>query len=170
MPDERQEVILGANGAAAVVDADVLVTTSYLFRDEPSSRESATRNSLAYRQFHSIWLDTKCEPGFGAADLIASDGIGFTRLAALSNAERAKMVEHACGRDLWVSTGVWAICIAAVSNAARINVTGVSLSNGHYGEDDNSERHHVNEDRECLRLLTARHSKIHLEPELVAQL
>jgi hypothetical protein len=156
MPKAPYDVCIVANGAAALVDGDVLVTTSHLFRDGCTELEMSTRERMANRHFASVWLDIKC----GNADVASRAmqdryGITWDSISFVDETRRVDVVRAACGKALWVSSGVWAACLAAVSLARIVRVVGVSLSMGHHGESDSSPRHHVNEDRECLRRLSA---------------
>lgn len=154
MPKAPYDVCIVANGAA-LVDGDILVTTSHLFRDGCTNEEVSTRKSMAGRSFTSVWLDTKCGNGELASRVMQDRyGIAWKEIRFVDEASRMEIVRASCGQALWVSSGVWAVCLAVVSLARIVRVVGVSLSMGHYGESDNSPRHHVNEDRECLRLLS----------------
>lgn len=156
MPKTPYGVCIVANGAAALVDGDVLVTTSHLFRDGCTDLEISTRECMANRHFASVWLDIKC----GNADVVSRAmrdryGITWEKISFVDEISRIGVVHAACGKALWVSSGVWAVCFAIVSLASIVRVVGVSLSMGHHGESEHSPRHHVNEDRECLRRLPA---------------
>lgn len=154
MPKAPYDVYIVANGAAALVDGDILVTTSHLFRDGCTSQESSTRKSMAGRSFTSVWLDTKCGNG-ELAERVMQDryNITWSEIKFVDESGRMEVVRSACGQALWVSSGVWAVCLAVVSSARIVCVAGVSLSHGHYSRTDDCVRHHVNEDRECLRRL-----------------
>ena len=156
MPKAPYDMCIVANGAAALVDGDVLVTTSHLFRDGCTELEMSTRESMANRHFASVWLDIKC----GNADVASRAmqdryGITWDNISFVDETSRSEVVRAACGKALWVSSGVWAACFAAASLARIVRVVVASLSMGHHGESDSSPRHHVNEDRECLRRLSA---------------
>ena len=110
---------------------------------------------MANRHFSSVWLDTKCGNGELASRVMTDRyNITWDKIAFVDEASRMEIVRAACGQALWVSSGVWVACLAVVSLASMVRVVGVSLSVGHHGETDNSPRHHVNEDRECLRRLS----------------
>lgn len=154
MPKAPYDVSIVANGAAALVDGDILVTTSYLFRDGCTSQEASTRKFMAGRSFASVWLDTKCGNGELASRVMQDRyNITWNEIRLVDEPSRMEISRSACGRAFWVSSGVWAVCLAVVSLASVVRIVGVSLSLGHYGEDDMSPRNHVNEDRECLRRL-----------------
>lgn len=154
MPKAPYDVSIVANGAAEFVDGDILVTTSHLFRDGCTNEEASTRRSMSGRSFMSVWLDMKCGNGELAARVMQDRyDITWDRITFVDEPSRMEIVRSACGQALWVSSGVWAICLAAVSLARIVRVVGVSLSNGHYGSTDDCARHHVDEDRECLRRL-----------------
>lgn len=155
MPKSPYDVCIAANGAAALVDGDILVTTSHLFRNGCTGSEMLTRKSIAGRSFASVWLDTKCGNGELVSRVMQDIyGIAWNDIKFVDEASRMEVVRAACGKALWVSSGVWSVCLAAVSLARIVRVVGVSLSMGHHGESDSLPRHHINEDRECLRRLS----------------
>jgi hypothetical protein len=170
-PSIIPDVTIGANGGASLVESDILCTTSHLFRRACSDRERKTRDGLSSRYFHSVWLDAKCPPGAGALNSMASDGICHSRAHVVMPEDRSELVTRACGKSLWVSTGVWAICLAVVSDALVVTVTGISLGHGHFDENEDAPRFHTSEDRECLNLLMGTHGdSIHLEESLRGRL
>lgn len=155
---EHNDVILAANGGAAVVRAagrevDVLVTTSHLFAGT-TELDRATLESLRDLRVGSAWVDTKngllTHMRVQAMDyaLEAKDYINVTPHL------RNKIAEEALGFTRWMSTGVWAACLAVASRASNVVLCGVSMQAGHAGMPwDHQARHHMNEDAVCLRAL-----------------
>lgn len=156
------ELVMGANGGAAIArDAgrtvDVLLTTAHLFRATPSPVEAATIESLRGLEFRSVWVDTRNGPGLRAAWGLNAIGSRGDRLVQVSPGDRSSVVLGAIGADIWVSTGVWAACLAMVSGALEVELAGVSLARGHEGmPDDTAPRDHVVEDAQALYLLVER--------------
>ena len=84
---------------------------------------------------------------------------------------RKLIVQGACGLDLWVSTGTFAICLAVYSGAKTVRTNGISLQDGHTGvSEDNATRMHIDEDRQCLNALQEIYSGLILQDSLASQL
>ena len=153
-PYQDREVVIGANGGAAVARqlgrmVDVLVTTSHLFRRDASASEWFTQQSLSGLRVASMWVDIKNGPMLSSFEVIGD------RIQTVNPIQRSRIVRDACGSDLWVSTGLFAICLALVSGALSVEIAGISLHAGHAGQPrDRSPRHHVAEDSECLHLFS----------------
>lgn len=152
-------VVIGANGGASIarnagLRVDVLCTTSYLFRKGRSESEQCTVDSMRGLHVRALYLDVQCGymPGLDEFDIRAD----MTNI--VPQACRRSVTESACGAPYWVSTGVWAVCLAAVSGARSITVRGVSLTQGHSNIPDKIDtvhRDHVDADAACLRSITA---------------
>lgn len=155
--------VVAANGGAALAlkagfNIDVLATTSYLLRGmDPSASAALTLQSMRGIYARSLWVDTKCGP-IGAVDLDRCDIRYYDELRCVSPDLRSRIVRAAIASDLWVSTGIFAACLAVVSGASRVSLHGVSLSPGHAGQPASvpSRRDHVDEDRAALRILFSR--------------
>jgi len=135
-------LVIGANGGAKIIynqigRCDVLATTSHLFQQRlPHERD--TVKQLEGLEFQSVWVDTKsgsCQLPFEVTPHYVSPGY------------RSRVIDIACGLTEWVSTGVWALCLAKVSGAARLLYAGIAPHiNGHYGMMNNAGRDHSNAD------------------------
>ena len=93
MPKAPYDVCIVANGASALVDGDVLVTTSHLFRDGCTELEMSTRERMANRHFASVWLDVKC----GNADVASRAmhdryGITWESISFVNETSREEVV------------------------------------------------------------------------------
>jgi hypothetical protein len=159
------QVVIGANAGAAVAQrqgrrVQLLATTSHLFRTAGASRsELHTRRRLKGMRFDVTWVDEK-----NGRWSHQSSGIEPGRIRRVSQRLRSHIVKTACGRELWVSTGVFAACLAVASGASSVELVGVSLMNGHHGmANDSDPRFHVAEDAACLRALS---DSVHLPEDL----
>lgn len=152
-------------------EADVLCTTAHLYKQSLKDRnEFEIRQSLVARRFESIWLDTKNASFDEASWFLDQDLVHANKLNNCAPWTRASIVFNACGADLWVSTGVFAVCLALHSRATIVRTNGISLANGHAVGDD-QPRMHVNEDRQCLqRLLDLHPDRLTLQDNLVNKL
>lgn len=160
VPDVRPEdVILGGNGGSGLAAkrtgrVDVAVMTSRLFRGPVvADIEEATKDLLRGITPQSLWADEKCNPLMD--EHLAGLGIVPGRVHRLNDAAREAVVVAAIGRPEWVSTGVWAICLAVASGASEVLYTGISPdAKGHeempWEPPDKYPRGHVAEDRRCL--------------------
>ena len=98
-------------------------------------------------------------------------GIKWHKLIYVYDDDRQEVTNAACGKRLWVSTGVWGVCLALTSDAKSVHAVGISLGPGHVATGDQLPRDHVNEDKECLRLLTERFAdRLIIDPALRSQL
>ena len=163
MPTARiSDVVIGANGGASLArrPVDVLATTSYLFRANGSTRaERETKELMRGLNVVSIWVDEKTGPATPAIDQLKELGCTWRHLYRVSPKARESVVVAATGQahSHWVSTGVWAACLAVVSGATSVIVVGVSLAPGHIGMSwDRAPRHHADEDGITLYLLKAK--------------
>lgn len=144
-------VIIGANGGARIAydyfgRCDVLCTTSHLYQAR-LDHERITVGKLSNLILHSIYVDVKS--GYdGIQNLPISHRIRF-----VTDRQRRKIVQQACDIDVWVSTGVFAVCLAKVSGADYTLTAGISFSDGHYGIEDNHPRMHVEADRRAMDVL-----------------
>jgi hypothetical protein len=164
------DLLIAANGAAALLPTDILCTTSYLFRESCSPEELRTAESLAGLHFDIICLDGKSAPVDKAIRALVQLGITWERIDIIYDKDRSAVVAESCGKPLWVSTGVWAICLALVSRAASVRAVGISLGPGHV-TGDTLPRQHVEADRECLQRLKERWTdKLILDQDLEAEL
>jgi len=156
IPDLDYGCVIGANGGAAIaashgLDVDCLVTTSYLFRGEDiSDPESRTIELLRGLTVQHIWVDTKSGPLEWATDALADLSVSWQEAYAVDADARNEVVRESSGKELWVSSGIWAACLALASGAAHVYLSGISLQNGHYGMTDSAIRNHVAQDRICL--------------------
>lgn len=154
------DTVVVANGGAALavamgIPVDVLATTSYLLTARDTSESAAlTLDSMRGMVARALWVDTKCGP-VSAADLDRCDVRYYDELRRVSPDLRSRIVRAAIGHDLWVSTGVFAACLAVASGASGVSIYGVSLSPGHAGQPESigARRDHVHEDRAALRIL-----------------
>jgi len=145
---EWGDYVIGANaGARIAVDAgrklDAIATTSYLLRDM-DARPSAALSLAAMRGLVApvLWVDELCGP-LGAADLDRRDVRYTSHVRHLRTEARAAIVASATGSALWVSTGVFAACLAVVSGARHVTLTGINPDSG-------GTRDHVDADRTAL--------------------
>ena len=126
---ENREHPLGANGGGrtahdVVGRCDVLCTTSHLFKQQLVS-EIDTVNALSGLEVKSIWVDEKA----GQMDSVIADCVNWTdKFHAVDNALRDNIVRSASGLTGWISTGVWAVCLALHSGASSVHVCGVELA------------------------------------------
>ena len=164
-PARPDDLVVGANGGARHAArqgrrVDILSTTSHLFRPDGATRsEQYTRRQLVGMRFAATWVDER-----NGRFYPAGTGIFPGRIRRVSRRCRSWIVSRASGRDLWVSTGVFAACLAIVSGATEIVLVGISLAPGHAGlVADTDSRHHVTEDASCLRAIS---SSVDLEPRL----
>ena len=147
-----KELSLGANHAVSLEKCDILVTTSYLFRDDCTDIQTEKRKLMMGLGFKRVYVDTKCGLLSSVLPCIRRHNITWDEMVTVNPDDRAQVVVSACGKDLRVSTGVWAVCLAVISSPKSVTVTGVSLEDGYYKMDsDAPSRDHVAEDRECLR-------------------
>lgn len=158
LPDAMShDVVVAANGGAAIArDAGrvvhVFVTTSHLFRDGASEQEMTTRSMLRGLCVMTTWVDEKNGPWTGPQ--IGESGMSPGWLRRVTPEARSLIVSAACGVDLWVSTGIFAACLAIASDAKEVILCGISMSRGHLGmPNDHSPRYHVFEDTACLTAL-----------------
>ena len=160
----RSRVAAGANAGIRYADsihrhASVLATTSYLFRTAPPApptpapptptthhpslaKDDGEQRSLAMMQGVSVsalWLDTQCGPAEPAEDAMAAIGLSWGQLTAVSPRARSTVTVAATGIadcPLWVSTGVWLVCLAVVSGASSVVTYGITgQSRDHSGAD-----------------------------------
>jgi len=151
--------MIGANGGAGLAGGvDILCTTAHLFRPRRTDQENATLRLLTELNFRSVWIDTKNGPAAAVENGLYLRRSSWMRMYSVPPAARDEVVHHACGEALWVSTGVWALCLALASGAASVITAGISLDQGHEGMPwDEAPRGHRTEDQECLRLLKGRY-------------
>lgn len=155
---EHHDIVIGANGGAAIARAagrevDLLVTTAHLF-NRTTKVDEAIAQSLEGLTVSSCWVDTKngsltqTRVRFMELELEAKAYVDVNSLI------RNKVIYEAIGENLWVSTGVWAACLAVVSGASHVVLCGISMHNGHTGMNwDHGARHHKQEDASALRAL-----------------
>lgn len=169
------DVVIGANGGAAIAwrdlgGCDILCTTTHLFRAFPvSPAEKQTREDMRGLQVLSTWLDTKNGPFESEPFDIAQMYLGALNEVPMRN--RNLVVIMATGDtkyDTWVSTGVWAACLARNSGASQIHLSGISCKDGHAGmEFDDAERHHTDTDIRVVRSLSERSNLVIHDSDLV---
>jgi hypothetical protein len=156
---DPRTIVIGANGGASLARKygmvpHVLVTTAHLFRESRSKQEQATYESLRGLCLHSVWVDEKNGPASTVSGKRFDLRLSYGRLRGVSPQDRADVVRRAVGESAWVSTGVWAICLAVVSGAKTVATYGISLGVGHAGMPwDRAPRDHVFEDEVTLRRL-----------------
>lgn len=160
---------IAANGAAALQDCHILCTTAHLFRDGVTGPEFETRRSLIARQFSSIWMDTKGSTLEDALSALRRHNVAWTTFHNCEPSMRKIIVRGVCGQDLWVSTGVFAVCLAVYSGAKTVRTNGISLQDGHTTGDD-LPRMHIGEDRQCLNLLQDSFPGLILQESLCEQI
>jgi hypothetical protein len=155
---------MGANGGAALAyqagrEVDVLLTTAFLFRSDATRQEVQTRESLRGLRVESVWVDEKCGTAAQVARELRQLGVGYKRIRGVPSHNRNAITWEVITELTfpWVSTGVWAACLALASGASSVELVGVSLDGGHSGmEWDRAPRYHANEDAACLRALLAK--------------
>lgn len=155
LPKSGLDVVIGANGGAAIaraagLDVHILATTSHLFRDGLAAEEQATVDSLRDLSVEALWLDTKNAPAWEVAQRWPALGINANRVCAVPPALRERVATEAVGFSRWVSTGVWAACLALASGAESVAIAGIS------GE----ARDHAPQDAEVLAALEARGAEV----------
>ena len=158
------DVVIGANGGAAIahdhgLKVDILATTSYLFRPLPTDQETYTVKSLGGLSPDYVLVDEQCGPLDNVRAAIWDRGIEHSNeIYGVGVPNREDVVYGATGGRWWVSTGVWAICLALSCNANRVMVTGISPGvSGHHGmELDTLSRQHNEADKACLAAMVGR--------------
>ncbi len=157
-------VIIGVNGGGRIAldmigRLDVLVTTSHLFQGRlPHERE--TVDSIKGIYAGALWVDEKS----GRFDAGMS-GLTYGRITRIDRISRDWVVFRSSGFGSpvdrradgdsiaplnWVSSGVWAICLAKLSGASDIKVAGISSQNGHYGIGGSHTRGHLDQDTRVM--------------------
>jgi hypothetical protein len=149
-------VVIGANGGASIArnlgfTVDILCTTSHLFRSNSTEAEQATVNSMRGLRVRQLYMDTQC----GYLNRLDDYDILADLINTVPGGVRRTVVREACGGDLWVSTSVWAVCLALVSGAKSVTVRGVSLTD------------RLDADAKCLYYLVERGAPLHLTDELM---
>lgn len=170
-PVTAYDVALGANGGAAILReagrrVEALITTTYLFREDASSSELATRARLRGLEVPIVWFDEKGGEAPSLSVLEQDHGILALGRVRVNPEQREAVVKRAIDENPWVSTGVWAALLASVSGARSITLVGVNPGSrgGHHGSaDDGTTRMHREEDARALDLLSARASLLVLE-------
>jgi hypothetical protein len=159
-PYQGGDITLAANGGAGIVQAagrvvHVLLTTSYLFRPNPSRQELETIRSMRKLTVESVWVDTKTGPVSQAIQGLQLLGCTWEILHAVNPVDRHQVVEVATGAPGWVSTGVWGVCLAVASGASEVLTAGITPHQvGHAGMPwDSARRDHVPQDAEALRIM-----------------
>lgn len=156
------DCIVAANGGAGLArrfarDPDVIVTTSHLFRDgdKPMSEQQTILQMNGVTCQH-LWIDSKNGPAGEAASKCVTNGMAFRRMMDVHPAIRSQIVREATGgKDLWVSSGVWAVCLCVASSAKSVHVTGICTTGGHFDLNDDSVRMHGEADWHVLRHLVS---------------
>lgn len=152
------DLIIAANGGAAVArdtgrKVDVLVTTSHLFA-ATNRTDRTTLDMLKDLNVESMWVDTKNGSLTQMRVHAMAHNVEAKEYVDVNPFLRDKITTEAVGTSMWVSTGIWAACLAVVSRASHVQLCGISMRNGHRGMVwDSAPRFHLKEDRECLRLL-----------------
>lgn len=151
LPESSFDVVIGANGGAAIaraagLDVRVLATTAHLFRNGLTAEEQATLDSLRDLSVEALWLDTKNAPAWEVAQRWPALGLSADRLCAVPPVLRERVATEAVGFSRWVSTGVWAACLALASGAKSVTLAGIS----------GQARDHADQDAEVLAALEAR--------------
>ena len=104
--------IIGANGGAAIArdmgfDVDILATTSHLFRENATPMERKTVKMIRGMYVEHVFVDEKN----GALDLDLFP-VSSVYMHHINEGQRESLVEEVTGKKLWVSTGLWALCLA----------------------------------------------------------
>ena len=158
LPTETcNDYLIAANGgvnAAKNRYIDLLVTTSFLFRENNTRAEQRTIEMMSYSHIGSACV-YESAPLTGYYNWVSEDIrlVLWNTTTSFKHAYRDEVVTKALGTGIHtrVSTGVWAVCLALVSGAAEVVITGVGLSNGHSNIPwDKAARDHVIEDRQAL--------------------
>ncbi len=160
IPDSDFGCVIGVNGGAAIardkgLQVDVLVTTSHLFRggDLPPI-EQWTIDTMSNLQVDHVWADTKNGPLGLVEEGCDEHNISYLDLFEVTPEQRSEVIMDAIGVDLWISSGIWAVCLALSGGSASVKIAGISLINGHHGaKNDMTPRHHVLQDGQCLDIL-----------------
>lgn len=156
------DIILGANSGAPIAreqgrDVYGLLTTSYLFLHQNKAHDHITLASLAGLEVDTIWLDIRGGGEPRIRNALKNLHIQYRCLIEVEHAERRRLLSSCGAAPTWVSTGVWAACLALASDASEVIVAGVSLRRGYFDQPwDRARRWHMDEDRQCLRDLHAR--------------
>ncbi len=160
IPDSDFGCVIGVNGGAAIardkgLQVDVLVTTSHLFRDQiRSATEQWTIDNMSNLKVDHVWADTKNGPLELVVKGCEENNISYLDIFEVTPKDRSKIILDAIGVDLWISSGIWAVCLALSSGSSSVKIAGISLINGHHGaKTDNAPRHHVTQDGQCLDIL-----------------
>lgn len=157
MPDiESDDVIMCANGGARIaldlgLSVNVLATTTHLYRDgKVAKSERETRRRIDGIQVGTLWVDTKSHP---TALVKVLGSIKHDEAYEVNDDGRSEIINAACGEPLWVSTGVFLVCLATISGASDVIAAGISLVDGHHKMPWDDRRDHVDEDRRAMELL-----------------
>jgi hypothetical protein len=167
---KRTECVCAANGGVVLAPVisdrvvDVLATTSYLFRPNPSEVDRHTLAQMSGREVDTLLVGTKDGPMQRVIDGCKQMYLKYNRVIEITPEIRARVVLGASGMPLgdgvtpWrVSTGVFLACLAVVSGAARVVLSGVSLMPGYvYLPGAAVHRDHVPADEQCLRAMTSK--------------
>jgi hypothetical protein len=140
------ELIIGANGGAAIAHdvlgmCHVLCTTSHLFQQRLPI-ERSTVELVKDLPFDSVWIDVKSGSNIHE--------FNSPNVVEVVEEDRANIVYKASGTNHWVSTGVFALCLAKVSGASRLTAVGFSHRSGHFAikDEDDTLRMHVDADKQ----------------------
>ena len=153
------DIIIGANGGVGIATraghcTQILCTTAYICREPPSQSELDSIKTWQGKTFESSWVDTTDGPSSWFTSRKEDYHFQSKNDVFVSSARRMIIVREACGLDLgWnsdpykrVSTGVFAACLAVVSDVEDLLITGVSV---------NASRHHGEADIRCLTELAS---------------
>lgn len=145
-------VVIAANGAAkSIIDSnrsvDVLCTTSHLFRDNLSTDEMASIESLRNINVKSLWVDTKNGDTPPSMSTITADNV-----YRVPPTLREHITSKVIGKPLWISTGVWAVCLALYSGASKVTTVGIT----------GKCRDHSLQDSEALDIIQSRFPSVEI--------
>jgi hypothetical protein len=157
------EFVIGVNGGAGLVrlqhkiDPDLLVTTAYLYRGAVSKQEEETQDLIGrVDRVLSVWID--------GADHKVVNGlqhskVNYGTIHSVAQEERLEQIQEGTGLSMpgRVSSGIWAICIARISGAKKVDYCGIEPGVvGHEGMAwDTAPRDHNQPDRVALSRLNS---------------
>lgn len=147
-------IIIAANGAAKTVidsgrNVDILCTTSHLFRDNPSTDELGSIQSLQNVRAKSVWVDTKNGDIPSSMSTVTDGASNVYRVPSIL---REHVTSKVVGKPLWVSTGVWAMCLALYSGARKVTTVGIT----------GNCRDHSLQDSEALHIIQSRFPSVEI--------